>query len=419
MPLWTSPVYIATTFWPAREKNDNPCPFGDAMPSFALADRIAALPPYLFAAIDQVKARVAARGVDIISLGIGDPDMPTPDFIIEAMRKAVAKPAYHQYPSYIGLEEFRQEVADWYGRRFGVRDLNPKDEVLCTIGSKEAIGHFPFAFVNPGDQVIACPPNYPVYPVATAFCGGTTKFLPLLEENDFLPDLDGVSAADWDKTKIIFVNYPNNPTSAMAPLSFYEKLVAICRRHNVILAHDAAYTEIYYDPANKPLSIFNVPGAKDVAVEFHSLSKTYNMTGWRIGMTVGNPLLIKGLAKVKENLDSGTFHAVQEASVVAMREGEAFCEELRGIYKRRRDTVVQALDAAGIQCRVPQASLYVWAKVPRGFTSADFVTRVIEEKGVVLTPGNGFGAAGEGYFRISLTVNTARLEEAVERIKTL
>ena len=389
------------------------------MPTFTLADRVAALPPYLFAAIDAVKARVAARGTDIISLGIGDPDTATPDFIIEAMMRAVRKPEHHQYPSYVGMEAFRREVASWYARRFHVNDLDPNTEILCTIGSKEAIGHFPLAFVNPGDTVIACPPNYPVYPVATAFCGGTTHFLPLLEKNDFLPDLDSVDAALWDKTKIIFVNYPNNPTAATAPLAFYEKLVALCRRHNVILAHDAAYTEIYYNSDDKPLSVFNIPGAKEVAVEFHSLSKTFNMTGWRIGMTVGNPLLVKGLARIKENLDSGTFHAVQEAAVTALRDGDAFCEELRAIYKRRRDTVVQALARAGIKCRVPQASLYVWAHVPQGYNSADFVTKMIEEKGVVLTPGNGFGAAGEGYFRISLTVNTERLEEAVARIATL
>lgn len=393
--------------------------FGDVMASFTFADRVASLPPYLFAAIDKVKAGVAKRGVDIISLGIGDPDMPTPSFIIDAVEKAVRNPLHHQYPSYIGMETFRREVAAWYERRFGVGDLNPADEIICTIGSKEAIGHFPFAFVNPGDTVIACPPNYPVYPVATAFCGGHTHFLPLLEENDFLPDLDSVDAVTWDKTKIIFINYPNNPTSATAPYSFYEKLVSLCRRHNVILAHDAAYTEIYYNPADKPLSVFNVPGARDVAVEFHSLSKTFNMTGWRVGMTVGNPLLIRGLAKIKENMDSGTFHAIQEAATTALREGDAFCEKLRGIYKRRRDTVVQALAKAGIKCRVPQASLYVWAHVPQGYTSAEFVTKVIEEKGVVLTPGNGFGAAGEGYFRISLTVDSERLEEAVARIATL
>jgi LL-diaminopimelate aminotransferase len=388
------------------------------MPSFIFADRIAGLPPYLFAAIDKVKAKVAAGGTDIISLGIGDPDMPTPAFIVEAMARAIRNPAHHRYPSYRGMEDFRREVAAWYKRRFGA-DLNPDDEVICTIGAKEAIAHFPFAFVNPGDTVIVCQPGYPVYPAAAAFCGGIVRFLPLLEENDFLPDLDGVDAATWDKAKIIFLNYPNNPTSATAAFSFFEKLVAICRRHNVILAHDATYTEIYYDPDSRPLSVFNVPGAKDVAVEFHSFSKTFNMTGWRVGMTAGNPLLIEGLAKIKENLDSGTFHAVQEASVAALREGDAFCEELRGIYKKRRDTVVRALSKIGIEHRVPQASLYVWARVPRGYTSASFVTKVIEEKGVVLTPGNGFGDAGEGYFRISLTVNTERLEEAVERINSL
>lgn len=389
------------------------------MASFKLADRVAQLPPYLFASIDKVKAEVAARGVDIISLGIGDPDMPTPAFIVEAMQQAVTRPAHHQYPSYVGMMEFRQAVVDWYGRRFGITDLDPKTEVLCTIGSKEAIAHFPFAFVNPGDLVLVCPPNYPVYPVATRFAGGEVEFLPLLDENDFLPDLDSVSEESWKRAKIIFVNYPHNPTSAMAPRWFYEKLVDLCRKHDVILAHDAAYTEIYYDEANKPLSIFNIPGAKDVAVEFHSLSKTYNMTGWRVGMVVGNAQIVAGLGKIKENMDSGTFHAVQEASIVALRDGDAFCAELREIYKKRRDTVVAALHKIGIKCRVPQASLYVWAHVPEGYTSAEFVTKVLQETGVVMTPGNGFGDAGEGYFRISLTVDTARLEEAVSRIASL
>lgn len=388
------------------------------MAVFKLADRVATLPPYLFASIDKVKAEVAARGVDIISLGIGDPDMPTPDFIIKAMQEAVARPANHQYPSYCGMMAFRQAVADWYGRRFGV-ELDPATEVMGLIGSKEGIAHFPMAFINPGDLVLVCTPNYPVYHIATGFAGGEVEFIPLLEENDFLPNLDAIPAATWERAKMIFVNYPNNPTAAVAPRAFYEKLISLCRKHNVILAHDTAYTEIYYDEENPPLSILSVPGAKDVVIEFHSLSKTYNMTGWRIGMAVGNPELVAGLGKIKENIDSGIFQAVQEAAIVALRDGDAFCKELRDIYRARRDTVLAALTKIGIECRVPEATFYIWAKVPAGYTSAEFVTKVLQETGVVLTPGNGFGAPGEGYFRISLTVDTDRLEEAVSRIASL
>lgn len=389
------------------------------MADFKLADRLATLPPYLFAGIDKVKAEVAARGVDIISLGIGDPDMPTPGFIIEAMKQAVERPVNHQYPSYVGMSEFRQEVANWYGRRFGVA-LDHKTEVIGLIGSKEGIAHFPLAFVNPGDLVLVCTPNYPVYHIATGFVGGEVLFVPLVEENDYLPDLDAIPAATWDRAKMIFVNYPNNPTAATAPRAFYEKLVGICKKHNVIIAHDTAYTEVYYDENDKPMSILEVAGARDVAIEFHSLSKTYNMTGWRVGMAVGNASLVAGLGKVKENVDSGIFQAVQEAAIVALRDGDAFCRELRAIYRTRRDVVVAALGKAGIACRVPGAAFYIWAKVPAGYaSSADFVTAVLEKTGVVLTPGNGFGAPGEGYFRISLTVDTHRLEEAVSRIANL
>ncbi len=389
------------------------------MSRFNLAQRLAAVPPYLFAEIDRVKNEVKARGVDIISLGIGDPDTPTPDFIINSLKAASEVPVNHQYPSYIGMLTFRQAVADWYKERFDVA-LDPAKEVLTLIGSKEGIAHFPLAFVDPGDLVLVCPPCYPVYPIASAFAGGIVEELPLLEENGFLPDLDAVSAETWDKAKIIFVNYPGNPTAASATKAFFEKLVAIAKAHNVIVVHDAAYSEIYYDPANKPLSILEISGAKDVAIEFHSLSKTYNMTGWRIGMAVGNEQLVMGLGKIKENCDSGAFQAVQEAGITALREGEAFAESLRVMYKDRRDVVIKALKNMGIGCFVPDATFYIWAKTPKNYgSSAEFVTKVLQETGVVLTPGNGFGAPGEGYFRISLTVPSERLEEAVSRIAKL
>ncbi len=389
------------------------------MPSFQLADRLAAVPPYLFAEIDRVKNEVKARGVDIISLGIGDPDTPTPDFIIQAMTEALRKPEHHQYPSYVGMLAFRKSVADWYQRRFGVA-LDPENEVVSLIGSKEGLAHFPLAFVNPGDLVLACSPCYPVYPIATAFAGGQTHSLPLTAANDFLPDLDSIDAATWQRAKILFLNFPGNPTAAMAPRDFFAKCVELCHRHEVILVHDAAYTEIYYDPADKPLSILEIDGAKDVAIEFHSLSKTFNMTGWRIGMAVGNPQLVKGLGKIKENVDSGIFQAVQEAGIVALEQGDAFTEGLRTMYKARRDVVVSALQGMGVEFQVPKAAFYVWARIPKGYdSSAAFVTKVLQETGVVVTPGNGFGAAGEGYFRITLTVDEERLKEAMARIAAL
>ncbi|EPR30408.1 LL-diaminopimelate aminotransferase [Alkalidesulfovibrio alkalitolerans DSM 16529] len=388
------------------------------MADFPFADRLATLPPYLFAAIDKAKAAVKARGVDIISLGIGDPDMPTPDFIIEALHEAAKKPANHQYPSYIGMLSFREAVAEWYGKRFGV-ELAPQNEVLTLIGSKEGIAHFPIAFINPGDLALVCTPNYPVYNIAVNFAGGQVEFVPLTDANDFLPDLDAISEESWQRAKMIFVNYPNNPTAATATPEFYKKLIARARETNTIIVNDAAYTEMYFDEQDKPCSILEFEGAKDVAIEFHSLSKTFNMTGWRIGMAVGNPSLVQGLGKVKENVDSGAFQAVQEAGIAALSKGTPYVAEFRKIYRERRDSVCAALSKVGIEHRVPKASVFVWAKVPQGKTSTSFCTEVLEKTGVVVTPGNGFGAPGEGFFRISLTVPSDRLEEAVSRIAAL
>ncbi|MEZ7195687.1 LL-diaminopimelate aminotransferase [Pseudodesulfovibrio karagichevae] len=388
------------------------------MSEFKLADRLSALPPYLFAAIDKAKAEVAKKGMDIISLGIGDPDLPTPEFIIEALYESAKKPKNHRYPDYVGMLAYRQAVADWYKQRFNV-DLDPETEIVSLIGSKEGIAHFPLAYVNPGDTVLVATPNYPVYGVATEFAGGRVEYLPLLEENDFLVDLDAISDDTWAKAKMIFVCYPNNPTAATATKPFYEKLIAKAKEFDVIVVSDAAYTEIYYDPDNKPMSIMECEGAKDVCIEFHSLSKTYNMTGWRIGMAVGNKSLVAGLGKIKENVDSGIFQAVQEAGIAALREGEPFAESFRTIYRERRDVVSAALNKIGIKHRVPDASFYLWCNVPEGYKSAEFVTNVLMKTGVVLTPGNGFGTPGEGYFRISLTVNNDKLEEAVSRISKL
>ncbi|MBI9078230.1 MAG: LL-diaminopimelate aminotransferase [Pseudodesulfovibrio sp.] len=388
------------------------------MSDFKLADRLSTLPPYLFAAIDKAKKEVAATGLDIISLGIGDPDLATPEFIIDALYKAAKNPVNHQYPSYVGMLTYRQAVADWYKQRFDV-DLDAATEVVSLIGSKEGIAHFPLAFVNPGDLVLVATPNYPVYGVATEFAGGTVEYLPLLEENDFLIDLDAVSNDTWAKAKMIFICYPNNPTAATATKEFYDRLIEKAKEFNVIVVSDAAYTEIYYDVNNKPISILECEGSKDVCIEFHSLSKTYNMTGWRIGMAVGNRDLIAGLGKIKENVDSGIFQAVQEAGIAALRDGEPYAEKFRGIYKERRDVVSTALTKIGIKHRVPDAAFYMWCNTPEGNTSSEFVTNVLKQTGVVLTPGNGFGTPGEGYFRISLTVNNDLLEEAVSRISKL
>jgi LL-diaminopimelate aminotransferase len=388
------------------------------MPHFKPARRLAQLPPYLFAEIDRVKNEVKAKGVDIIDLGVGDPDLPTPEFIINSMKNAVAKSEHHRYPSYSGLNSFRESIAAWYKTRFGV-SLDPKAQVLSLIGSKEGLAHFPLAFVDPEDLVLTTTPNYPVYPIATMFAGGKIHFLPLVEENDFLPDLEDISADTWEKAKVFFLNYPNNPTAAVAPRSFYEKMVLKAREFGTILVHDAAYSEMYYNPQNKPLSILEIPGAMDVAIEFHSLSKTYNMTGWRIGMAVGNEELVQGLGKIKSNIDSGIFQAVQEAGITALEQGESFAQEMRDIYKGRRDVVVQELARMGLECRTPEATFYVWTKVPKGQTSTGFVSDVLQKTGVVVTPGNGFGTPGEGYFRIALTVGEDRLREALSRIAKL
>ena len=388
------------------------------MSKFALADRLSTLPPYLFAAIDKAKAEVAAQGMDIISLGIGDPDLPTPDFIIDALHEGAKKPVNHQYPSYVGMLSYRQAVADWYKERFNV-DLDAETEVVSLIGSKEGIAHFPLAYINPGDVALVATPNYPVYGIATSFAGGEVEYLPLLEENDFLVDLDAVSDDSWAKAKMIFVCYPNNPTAATATKEFYDRLIEKAKEFDVIVVSDAAYTEIYYDPANKPISILECKGAKDVCIEFHSLSKTYNMTGWRVGMAVGNADLIAGLGKIKENVDSGIFQAVQEAGIAALKEGEPYAEKFRAIYKERRDVVSAALTKVGIKHKVPDAAFYMWCNTPEGHTSSEFVTNVLKQTGVVLTPGQGFGTPGEGYFRISLTVSNDLLEEAVSRISKL
>ncbi|MBI5017451.1 MAG: LL-diaminopimelate aminotransferase [Deltaproteobacteria bacterium] len=379
-----------------------------------LAQRIAQLPPYLFAEIDRAKKEVRARGVDLIDLGIGDPDTPTFPHIVRKMQEAAENPAYHRYPSYEGLPAFRQSVARWYRSRFGVA-LDPDTEVVSLIGSKEGIAHISLAFTDPGDVNLVPSPGYPVYNIGTLFAGGTPYFLPLTRESGFLPDLDAIPNDVAKRAKLLFLNYPNNPTAAVAGREFYERVVAFARRHNVIVCHDAAYSEIYF--GGPPMSFLEVDGAKDVGIEFHSLSKTYNMTGWRIGFAVGNAGVIGGLGKIKTNVDSGLFEAIQIAGIEALEGDQAPQAALREMYRARRDVLIGGLRSAGFDVVAPEATFYVWIPVPAPHTSSAFAKLLLEKVGVVATPGNGFGEAGEGYVRMTLCLPEGRLQEAVERIR--
>ncbi|HZA56304.1 MAG TPA: LL-diaminopimelate aminotransferase [Candidatus Udaeobacter sp.] len=383
--------------------------------SIKKAKRINDLPPYLFAEIDRRKREALARGIDLIDLGIGDPDIPTPADIVEKLIECSSKSINHRYPSSSGMPEFRAAVADWYQRRFNVK-LDPSKEVVSLIGSKEGIGNMAVAFVDPGDIVLIPSPCYPVYHIGTAFNGGKNYFLPLRKENHFLPDLDSIPGDVAKQSKLLWINYPNNPTAAVADRDFFKRVIDFANRYNVIVCHDAAYTEMGYD-GYRPMSFLEVEGAKEVGIEFHSLSKTFNMTGWRIGMAVGNPELVAGLAQAKSNLDSGIFQAVQEAGIEALKLGDQIVEPSRKVYQERRNMLVDGLRAVGLECEKPRATFYVWVAAPKGLTSAEFTARLLDEAGVVTTPGNGFGEAGEGYVRFTLCVDKERLKEVAERIR--
>jgi LL-diaminopimelate aminotransferase len=377
------------------------------------SNKLGQLPPYLFVEIDRKKKAAIERGVDIISLGVGDPDKPTFPHIVKAGQEALAKPANHQYPFGAGMMAFRNAVADWYKERFNVV-IDPASEVHSLIGSKEGIGHFHLAFINPGDIVLIPEPGYPVYNTGTIFSGGVPYFMPLKEENGFLPDLKAIPQDICKKAKIMFINYPNNPTAAMAPKSFYEEVVAFAKKYNIIVAHDAAYSEIYYE--SRPMSFLEIPGAKEVGVEFHSLSKTYNMTGWRLGFAVGNAEIIKGLGMVKDNYDSGVFQAIQEAGVAALKGSQEPVSLLRKMYKERRDVLCDGLAKLGWKVSKPGATFYVWAHTPKGLTSEQAVAKLLDDAGIVCTPGNGLGASGEGYVRFALTVEAPRIQDALARL---
>lgn len=379
------------------------------------ADRIKNLPPYLFAGIDKAKQEARARGVDVIDLSVGDPDLPTPDHIVQALKRAVDDSSNHQYPSYEGKLAFRKAVADWYKKTFDV-DLDPEDEVLTLIGSKEGIAHAPLAFINPGDLALVPDPAYPVYRTATAFAGGEPVVMPLLKENGFLPDLDAIPAEIARRAKIMFLNYPNNPIGATASRKFFEELVDFARDNGIIIMHDNPYSEIYFD-GNRSSSLLEVDGAKDVAVEFHSLSKTYNMTGWRIGSVVGDADVIAGIGKIKSNIDSGTFGAVQDAGIAALNSPREVVDEIRQVYQQRIDILYRALRDIGLELERPRATLYLWAWV--GGSSIDYAAELLERTGIVATPGVGFGEHGEGYIRFSITRETKRVEEAARRLEKM
>jgi len=380
------------------------------------ARRLTKLPPYLFAEIDKKKKAALAAGRDVINLGVGDPDQPTPDFIIEALKQAAHDPRTHQYALDEGSPELRQTISTWCSERFGI-SLDPESEILPLIGSKEGIAHLPLAVVDPGDVCLVPEPCYPPYRSGTIFAGAVPIYMDLTLENDFLPDLDAIDPRVARAAKIIYVNYPNNPTAAVAGLDFYQRLVAFAREYDVLICSDLAYSEMYFDEPSH--SVLEVPGAKDVTIEMHSLSKTFNMTGWRIGFAAGNADAIAALGKLKSNLDSGIFGAIQHAAVAALRDKSDFIPRQREMYRRRRDALVDGLASLGLKANRPAATFYVWIQVPQGYTSEQFCTRLLEEADIVMTPGNGFGRPGEGFARAALTVSEERIRQAVERIAKL
>ncbi len=381
------------------------------------ASRVASIPPYLFARIDKKKAEARKKGIDLIDFGVGDPDIPTPQNIIERMKEAVADPKNHRYPSYEGMLEYRKAVAQWYEQRFGVH-IDPQTEVVALIGSKEGIAHIPWAYIEDGDIALIPSPGYPVYKITTVLAGGSPYIMPLREENGFLPAFDAIPTSVLDKAKLMFVNYPNNPTGAHADDDFYERTLSLAGKHDILVCHDAAYSEIAYD-GYRPRSILEFDKNKVYSVEFHSLSKTYCMTGWRIGFAVGNKDAIANLGKLKTNIDSGVFQAIQYAAIEALTGDQGSVERIRQVFQKRRDIVVDGLASVGINVPKPRATFYIWAKVPKGYTSADFCEKLIEEQGIVVTPGSGFGDEGEGYFRISITIGEDRIAEAIQRLKTV
>jgi LL-diaminopimelate aminotransferase len=381
------------------------------------AKRLGRIPPYLFAEIDRKVQEKRRAGIDVISLGIGDPDLPTPGRIVSVLQETAADPANHRYPSYFGLAELRESIARWYAERAGV-ELDPATEILPTLGSKDGISHAPLALVDPGDVVLAPDPGYTVYVTGAIMAGAEAHIMPLTEANHWLPDLDAIPADVARRARLMWLNYPNNPTAATADRKFLERAVEFCREQDIVLCHDAPYSEIAFD-GYRPITLFEIPGAKDVGLEFHSLSKTFNMTGWRIGWVCGRADLINAIGQLKTNIDSGIFQAVQWAAIEALNGGEEETRAACSVYARRHRLVADTLNGLGWSIKPPRATFYVWAPVPEGYDSIGFASHVLDEVGVNITPGVGFGAHGEGYFRLSVTAPDARLEEAMARMRKL
>jgi LL-diaminopimelate aminotransferase len=382
-----------------------------------VANRLESLPDYVFARLGERLKELATQGQDVIRLDIGSPDLPPPDAITDALYRSAQKASNHGYGGYYGTPELRQAMAAYYEQRFGV-SLNPNKQVVPLIGSKEGIANVALAFVDPGDTVLVPDPGYPTYAMGTLLAGGAPYCFPLRAEKRFLPDLWAIPSSVAASAKMLWLNYPNNPTGAIAPLELFEEVVAFARRYDLLVCHDNPYCDVAFDGYQSP-SLLQIPGAGDVALEFNSLSKTYNMAGWRVGMAVGNPVAVEALARVKTNIDSGMFRAIQDASVLALTGDQGWLEERNEIYRERRDMILAALPQLGMQAETPRASLYVWARVPQGYTSAALAERVLEGAAVSITPGTAFGDQGEGYVRISLGMGTERIREALERLKKL
>lgn len=384
-----------------------------------LSRRVLDTPPYLFHLIDEKRRAALEKGVDVISLGIGDPDQPTPQFVLDLMDEEMRDPRNHVYPSYKGEPDFCQSVANWFGTRFGV-DLDPRTEIMATIGAKDAVSHLPFVFLDPGDSAIVTDPGYPVYEAAVGFTGGSVVRIPLQEEKGFLPDLEAIDPQAADKATIMFINYPNNPTSAVADEAFFERLVAFAKKHDLVLLADNAYSEVYFEEEDRPISIMKIPGAKETSIEIHSFSKTYNMTGWRVGFVVGGEKLIKAFLTLKSNFDSGVFMAVQRTAGRALGHPQSavFNRERTALFKKRRDRIAAALRKLGFSFQLPRASYYFWVHIPASYrSSVEFCADLLEKQGLVVTPGVGYGPSGEAFFRVSMTAPDARIDQGMERLE--
>lgn len=384
------------------------------MLKFKEAQRISNLPPYLFARIEKLIAEKKEAGVDVISLGIGDPDLPTPDHIIEELIKEAKNPVNHQYPSSVGLLSYREAVAQWYRNRFGV-ELDPRTEIVSLLGSKEGIAHISWCYLDPGDTILVPDPGYPVYSGGAILAGAVPYYIPVYEKDGYLVDFESIPPEIAKKAKMLFLNYPNNPTGAVADGDFYRRAIDFAKEYEILICHDAAYSEVSYD-GYKPHSFLEYPGAKDVGIEFHSVSKAYNMTGWRIGWAAGHPDVIEALGRFKSNIDSGVFQAIQYAAAKGLTGSQELVDRQAAIYQERRDVLVDGLNSLGWNLAKPKATFYVWAPVPKGYSSSSFAELVLEKAGVVITPGNGYGQNGEGYFRMALTIEKERIQEAIDRI---